>query len=131
MIEAFVYVVRNSEGKFFRAKGFGGYGDTWVADIIQAKIYGKITPARSRVSFFSLHYPQYPRPVILRLKLSLETAEVVDETERIQKVINRRDNKRKSNEIYWAKKKLKQAQEDFDKAQQRLQQETANATNRI
>ena len=44
-----LYVVRNKEGKYFRTKGYSGYGDTWVDDIQKAKVYPKIGQARSRL----------------------------------------------------------------------------------
>jgi hypothetical protein len=34
-----LYVVINKEGKYFRAKGRDGYGETWVSDIQKARIY--------------------------------------------------------------------------------------------
>ncbi len=33
-----VYVVQNAQGQFFRAKGYGGSGKTWVDDINQANM---------------------------------------------------------------------------------------------
>jgi hypothetical protein len=42
-----LYAVRNREGKWFRAKGYGGYGDTWTPDIGKAKLYSKIARARA------------------------------------------------------------------------------------
>ena len=54
-----IYVVRNREGRFFRAKGFGGSGQSWVEDLGKARFYTKIGQAKSRVTFFSREYPQY------------------------------------------------------------------------
>jgi len=33
-LELDVFVVQNQEGKFFRAKGYGGWGDSWVGVIL-------------------------------------------------------------------------------------------------
>lgn len=44
------YIVMNSDGQFFRAKGRGGYGQTWVEDPNKARIYAKIGPARAAIT---------------------------------------------------------------------------------
>lgn len=79
------YVVRNLEGRYFRRKGYGGGGDTWVADIERARVYAKIGSARAVVSFFVSKYPQFGTPEILVMKAQL--FEVLNETERVQKAI--------------------------------------------
>jgi len=80
-----VYVVRNSEGKFFRAKGYGGYGNSWVDDIQKARIYARIGPARSAVTYWSKRSDaaQYGVPEIL--VISGEVVEVLKEDDRVQK----------------------------------------------
>lgn len=65
-----MYAVRNQEGKFFRAKGYGGYGNTWVDDLKKAKIYPRIGQARSRVTFFANTYPQYGIPDLVELRVT-------------------------------------------------------------
>ena len=77
-----LYAVRNSEGKFFRAKGYNGGGETWVADINKAKIYGKIGGARGTITYFA-NDTKYPVPDLL--KLTVGSIEVIDETKRVQK----------------------------------------------
>ncbi len=52
-----LYLVRNKEGKYFRTKGYGGHGKSWVDGMETAKIYGKIGPARATVTFFATNYP--------------------------------------------------------------------------
>ena len=77
------YIIQNKEGKYFRAKGFGGYGNTWVEDVKNARVYQKIGQARSRVSFFANTYPEYGVPDILELTVTGVT--VLDETSRVEK----------------------------------------------
>lgn len=81
------YLVRNREGKYFRAKGYGGYGDTWVADVTLAKVYQKISQARSRVTFFAKNWPDYGVPEILMI--TSPTATVLDQKERTAKAIKK------------------------------------------
>lgn len=63
-----LYVVRNKEGKFFRRKGYGGYGDTWVEGIATARIYANIRGARTIVAFFANKYPQFGVPEIVNYR---------------------------------------------------------------
>ena len=64
------YVIQNNEGKFFRAKGFKGAGPSWVYDLKEAKVYDKIKPARSQVTFFAKRYPELPIFDILQLNVT-------------------------------------------------------------
>jgi hypothetical protein len=77
------YLVRNKEGKFFRSKGWGGYGDTWVEDPKRARVYQKISQARSRVSFFANNYPEYGVPDLVAISASQGI--VLDESKRVEK----------------------------------------------
>jgi hypothetical protein len=64
-----LYVVKNSKGEYFRAKGFGGGGKSWVENISQAKIYTKIGQAKARVTYFTKHNPDnLPSPKIITLE---------------------------------------------------------------
>ena len=40
-----LYAVRSKDGKYFRAKGYGGYGESWVDDIKNARLYKKLSQA--------------------------------------------------------------------------------------
>jgi hypothetical protein len=82
-IELKVYVVRNQDGQFFKAKGFGGSGPTWVDDIQRARIYPKIGQARGRVTWFANNYPDYGVPDIIELTAS--KAKVIKEEDRVKK----------------------------------------------
>ncbi len=41
-----IFLIKNQEGKFFRAVGCNSYGQSWVDDISNAKAYLKSGPAR-------------------------------------------------------------------------------------
>jgi len=75
-----LYAVQNHEGQWFRAKGYGGSGNSWVDDIATARIYGKIGPARACVTYWS-GYSDYPTPKIV--KLIIGRTEVIDEEKRV------------------------------------------------
>ena len=73
-----MYVVRNQEGSFFRAKGNQGRGESWVKDLAKARFYTKMGPAKGTVTFFAKQYPQYGTPSILEFTLDESAAAVID-----------------------------------------------------
>ena len=84
MSELLLYGVMGQDGKWFRRKGYSGYGESWVDDMNRARIYNKIGHARQIVSFFANKFPSYGVPSIVELKVS--RMRVIDEDERVQKV---------------------------------------------
>jgi hypothetical protein len=84
-----MYAVRNKEGKWFRRKGYGGYGSTWTDDLKLARIYGKTGGPRGVISWFANTYPEYGVPDLVIFKMS--DMEVVDESERVQKQARRKE----------------------------------------
>jgi hypothetical protein len=117
--ELFFYVVRNSDGEFFRAKGYGGYGQTWVSEITKARVYTKIGPARASVSYFANHFPEYPPPMIL--KMGVGAVEVIDEVARIEKQkIKKQEAKERAN-ARQAKRNLEYAKKQFEESKARLE----------
>ena len=106
-----IYAVRNQEGKFFRSKGYGGYGQTWVDDINKAKTYTKIGQARSRVTFFANTYPAFGIPDIV--EFTVTSGVVLDEGNRVKKAMNDKAKARLNQTINNAKR-------DIDKLQVKL-----------
>lgn len=89
------YAVRNEQGKYFRSKGYCGYGDTWVDSLNNAKIYSKIGQARGRVTYFANNYPKFKIPQIVELQVTNVVA--IDETARVKKA---QENKAKADAKY-------------------------------
>lgn len=89
------YAVRNEQGKYFRSKGYCGYGDTWVDSLNNAKIYSKIGQARGRVTYFANNYPKFKIPQIVELQVT--NAVAIDETARVKKA---QENKAKADAKY-------------------------------
>jgi hypothetical protein len=113
-----IYVVQNEKGQFFRAKGYGGGGNTWVDDINKAKLYGKIGGARGVITWFANNYPQYP--TLKLLKLSVGGVEVIDETERVNKAKVKKEREAILKEQAKAKRAIEKAEEDLKRAQENL-----------
>jgi len=111
-----LYAVRNSDGQYFRAKGYGGGGNTWVDDINKAKIYGSTGGARGTITWFANNFPSYPTPDLI--KLTVTGIEVMDEKGRVEKAKQKkgeaelkRAKQRYDNELKEAERKLAEAQE--------------------
>jgi hypothetical protein len=113
-----LYAIRTKDGKWFHRKGYGGMGESWADDFEKARIYNKIGPARAVVTWFAKRWPEYGVPNLVRLVIS--KAELVDETERVEKR-NKKEAawKAKTNERY-AKKELQRAQLAVEQAKTKL-----------
>jgi hypothetical protein len=108
-----LYAVMNKDGQWFRAKGYGGCGASWVDDIKKARIYPKIGPAKARVTYFASHYPDYGIPKIVKL--------IVTDTEIIDTEKEYKENQKKK-EIATAKYIAKQKEKHLKEAEQRLKE---------
>ena len=112
------FAVRNQDGQFFHGVGYGGSGKTWVDDIRKAKIYPKIGQARARVTWFKTHYPEYATADII--KIIADKAEILNESERVDKTIKKKEEK----ELKWKKERLerdlKDTQAEYEKIGNKL-----------
>jgi hypothetical protein len=115
------YVVQNNEGKFFRRKGYGGSGETWVDDFSKARVWSKISGARVTVGFFANHYPKYPPPKII--KLTVSATEVIDETDRINAAKEKKRKREEKRAVLEAERQLKVAKEELDRAKERYEKQ--------
>lgn len=121
-----LYAVRNKEGKWFRRKGYGGYGETWVEDFKQARIYTRIGHARAISSFFFSRWPEYGTPDLVELVIG-ET-NVIDETPRVEKEKAARERAAAREEEAYRLRQVEQAQRQLEEAQKRLAQLGAGKT---
>lgn len=113
------YAVRSKDGKFFRAKGFGGSGESWVTDLTKARIYARLGPAKSIATFYAKNYSTFGVPVVV--KLVVGSIEELDQTDRIKKVQEAEQKRVAKAAVEEQKRKIKQAEEDLKIAQERLQ----------
>jgi len=112
------YAVQNSEGKYFRRKGYGGYGETWVDEPHQARIYTKIGQARSIVTFFANHYKNYPVPSLVEIIPG--TINVLSETDRVQKAVNKKKKELAASQLRQRQYELERAQKQLEEAQDKI-----------
>jgi len=94
------YIIKSKDGKYFRAKGYGGYGESWVGDIQSARVYQRIGPARTQVTFWAAEYPDYGVPDIIELTVS--ESKVLDEGNRVQKAIKKKKRTELLNKLHSA-----------------------------
>jgi hypothetical protein len=118
-----LYVVRNSSGQFYRSKGYGGYGSSWVDSINKAKIYGKPSGARGVITFFSKNYPGFPTPDLI--KLTVSDVLVMDEKSRVEKAKKKIATAAEKRELRMAKDSLRIAEERKRKAEEDLKKAKA------
>lgn len=103
------YAVRNKEGKWFRRKGYGGSGDSWVDEITKARIYNKIGTARAQISWWFTNYPSFGCPDLV--VFSIQISAVINEEDRLLK---KRAKKEKAAVIT----RLRMAERDLEKARE-------------
>lgn len=114
-----LYVVKNKEGKFFRRKGYGGGGSSWVDDVATARFYVKIAGARAIVGFYAGNYPQFGIPDIV--KLTVSEVEVLDESERVKKQQEKKKKAVETAEVRQKQYELNRAQAEYDRAKAALE----------
>lgn len=115
-----IYVVRNREGHFLRAKGLQGSNKNWVENLDTARFYTKLGQAKSRVTFFSREYPEYGVPDILVFELNIENAKVMDMTEVTVKSIAAKKVRQLKREKAWKDSQIKSLEQQRSEIEQRL-----------
>lgn len=115
-----LYAVVSKDGKFFRAKGYGGGGNSWVDDINKAKIYAKIGPARSCVTWWTNNYPKYGIPDIMEMTIGEYV--ILDEAKRVEKAIASKKAEEARREIRNLEFKKKMAEEAKERAERDLKE---------
>jgi len=113
-----LFAIKNSDGQYFRAKGYCGYGKTWVDELKKARIWTKIGVARAQVTFFAKNYPQYPAPKLLRLKVT--EIEEVDEVDRVKQALNKAELAEARARERRNKSALERAQQDLERVQKKI-----------
>ena len=115
-----VFAVRNREGKWFRAKGYRGYGESWVDDIAKAKIYPKSGGARRTITWFYNNYPEYGACYFVELNISSFT--LIDETDILTKKKEKKEQEEQERQIRQKENALKKAQDDLERAKRKIEE---------
>lgn len=94
-MELKLYVLRSKDGKYFKSKGYQGIGASWRDEIGDAKVYAKPGPARSQVTWWATHFPQFGVPDLLEITITEDNIKVLNETSRVDKVKLRKEREEK------------------------------------
>lgn len=113
-----VYAIRNYDGKWFRANGQSGYGDTWVDDLVKAKLYPRISQARSRVTYFANANRELPVPQLVEFVVT--EMRVMDEAARVDNARKQKDLREVQRQRADARWALENAQRDLARAQEKI-----------
>lgn len=73
-----IYVVQNSEGKFFRPRGYGGGGKQWQDTLEKAKFYTKLGTAKTQCTTWFNINPKFGCPHVLEFNLDQANAVKID-----------------------------------------------------
>jgi hypothetical protein len=104
-----VYLVQSQDGKYLRSKGL------WVNDAKDAKVFLKLSQARTQVTWWATQYPQYGIPNLIILRI--DEGEVKDETPRVLKSIAKKDKanlRQEAKQLEWKTQKLNKDLEDLN-----------------
>jgi len=108
------YAVRSQDGKWFRRKGLGGSGDSWVDELTKARIYNKPGPARAQISWWFSNYPSYGCPDLVVFTASI--SETINEEERLLKARTKQEKTTGIRRLAMARHRLETAHEEVRKA---------------
>lgn len=112
------YAIRNRDGQWLRAKGYGGGGKSWVDDIIDAKVYLKKRAARTQITWWSSHHPGYGIPELIEL-VCTKGVILEDENKRVEKSIQKKKEEKVRMEINRKKWDIERAERELKEAQER------------
>lgn len=114
-----LYAVRNRDGKWFRSKGYGGYGTSWVDDLKKARVYGKTGPARAQITYWANACPKFGIPDLVELRVT-EMA-VFSEEDRVQKARKATIAKNERIKIRRAEREQERLLKTIEESQKRLE----------
>lgn len=112
-----LFVVKTESGKYFRAKGYNGSGQTFVDDIKKARLYTRLGPARSCVTYFK----NYNKMKLEIVQLLVTGEQVFDDTVRITKQAKALENKKLKAEQKAIKNQIEKVQTEINVLNKKLE----------
>ena len=104
-----LYAVRDKDGLYFTKSR--SYEDSWVKDFKKARIYTRIGDARRVITTFMVE-DDIPDVIVL----DIVGSRVVDDRERQEIRIDKKDKDNKRSRVDNAKKKLEEADKEYKKS---------------
>lgn len=116
-----LFVLRNREGKFFKSKGYGGYGPSWRDGIENAKFYTKIGPAKAQVTYWFKNHPEFGCPELLVFDCDPAKATILNMESQTKQAM-------KKGELEKARQVVREAEYDLNRKIERLNLQGTSAT---
>lgn len=112
-----LFVVKTESGKYFRAKGYNGSGQTFVDDLKKARLYTRLGPARSCVTYFK----NYNKMKLEIVQLLVTGEQVFDDSVRITKQAKALENKKLKAEQQGVKNQINKVQSEINLLNKKLE----------
>lgn len=112
------YMVRNSQGEFYRTYAQGGRRSGWVKELSDGRLWTTKGPAQGKITALANERPMAAVPELV--EFVVHEVRVVDQKERVAKARLKRQEEKLRNEEYWKKAALVEAQKELDAATARL-----------
>jgi glutamate formiminotransferase len=106
------YAVRSKDGKYLRTTGLGG-GNHWVDTLEKAKVWTKIGPAKSQVTFWAGNYPEFGVPDIIPLVAT--AGEPINQDDRVSKALKKKKIEELKRELWRIEERYDKAKREFDR----------------
>ena len=118
------YAVRSKDGKWFRSKGYGGYGTSWIDNLNGARIYNKPGYARAIVTYFAKHHPSYGYANIV--EFTVIGTRIIDVEQEVKDNIKKKEQRKAKQKISHKQNELKRKREELKRAEKELEELTNN-----
>lgn len=112
-----LFVVKTESGKYFRAKGYNGSGQTFVDELKKARLYTRLGPARSCVTYFK----NYNKMKLEIVQLLVTGEQVFDDSVRITKQAKALENKKLKAEQQGVKNQINKVQSEINLLNKKLE----------
>lgn len=112
------YVIRNDVGQFYKTRT-SNRRPHWVDAIGMARIYGKESMARSKVTAYANENPNKPVPEIVEMHVTKVV--VVDQRQRVVDARAKKIREDAGRDVAKRKRDLEDAEEEFEEARKRFE----------
>lgn len=112
-----LYAIRNDKKEWFRT-ATPGHPPAWVKDLADARIYAKLSSARSKVTAWANEHKKSPVPALVELVVTEQR--IVDQQDRLAEVRRKKQLEIEERKQVQARQQLENAKRDLAEAQARV-----------
>jgi hypothetical protein len=106
------YAIINSENKFFRRKGYGGYGESWTEDLGRARIYAKPGGAKGQITWWAKQYPEYGTPRLIEITGNITA--IHEQDGRVREIMDKEKEIEEKRKLTNARHNYEQAKSNYE-----------------